>query len=309
MPETGFPYVVVDVFTRDRFGGNQLAVITDARGLSDRQMQQIAAEFNFAETSFVLPPEAEGNTARVRIFTRMHEVPFAGHPNVGTAYVLGRLGGVFGRPPGRRMRFEEAAGLVEVDILDEDGAVVGATITAPRRLEVGPQIEPAVVAACVGLDRADVLVANHAPVRVSVGLPFVVAELRPEALSRARPQLDCFRDAAARPGHTDLTGRFSVYVYSRLDVGPARLGARMFAPLSGNFEDPATGSAAAALGAFLATSDPRPEGRIEITVEQGVAAGRPSEILLAVRKAAGEVDLVEVSGRCVQTMRGVLTLA
>ncbi len=149
-----YPYVVVDVFTTAQFGGNQLAVITDARGLSGTQMQQIATEFNFSETTFVLPPPDPSFTATVRIFTRTREVPFAGHPNVGTAYVLGRQDNIFGSVPTPAMRFDEKAGPVDVVLLDDGGAVSGATITAPGPLEVGPEVAPDIIAQCVGLSGA-----------------------------------------------------------------------------------------------------------------------------------------------------------
>src|SRR5918911_1168207 len=141
-------YEVVDVFTTTRFGGNPLAVIPDARGLSDALMQRIAAEFGYSETTFVLPPADAQHTAHVRIFTPTTEVPFAGHPNVGTAFVLARRGAVFGQPVGERMRFEERAGVVGVTVLRADGAVTGAAITAPRALEVGQEVAVDLVAAC-----------------------------------------------------------------------------------------------------------------------------------------------------------------
>src|SRR5215212_11854971 len=126
-----FAFITVDVFTDRRFGGNPLAVFPDARGLSDADMQALAAEFNYSETTFVLPPENPANTARVRIFNRTYEMPFAGHPNVGTGYVLASQG----QGTGDVMRFEELAGIVEVRIdRDAAGAVVGATIAAPQAL-------------------------------------------------------------------------------------------------------------------------------------------------------------------------------
>src|SRR4029453_15560480 len=128
---THVAYEVVDVFTTSRFGGNPLAVITDARGLDDALMQGIAAEFGFSETPFVRPPADPQHTAHVRIFTPIAEMPFAGHPNVGTAFVLARRGAAFGRPAGEQMCFEERAGLVGVTVLRGGGAVTGAAITAP----------------------------------------------------------------------------------------------------------------------------------------------------------------------------------
>ena len=133
-------FVTVDVFTDQRFFGNPLAVITDARGLSGDEMQAIATEFGYSETTFVLPPDNPANTARVRIFTPTTEVPFAGHPNVGTAFVLGNLPDLFGSALGNTLRFEEIAGLVEIDLIRKGDVVVGATIRAPRPLELGAEI-------------------------------------------------------------------------------------------------------------------------------------------------------------------------
>src|ERR1700743_3355865 len=132
------PFQTVDVFTDRKFGGNPLAVIPDAQGLSTEQMQSIAAEFNLAETTFVLPPKDGAHTAEVRIFTPRSEMPFAGHPNVGTAFVLARAGTCHGRPVGSdRVIFEEKAGLVPVEILKDDGTVVGSRLASPQPLSVG----------------------------------------------------------------------------------------------------------------------------------------------------------------------------
>ena len=145
------PYKTVDVFTGTPFSGNPLAVILNAQGLSETIMQRIAVEFNYSEVTFVCPPENPKNTARVRIFTPTCEVPFAGHPNVGTAFVLGQETHLFGRRINDTMRFEERAGVVEVTLIREHGIVVGATIKAPEPLTLGPVVEPSVVAECVSL--------------------------------------------------------------------------------------------------------------------------------------------------------------
>src|SRR5690348_1452383 len=169
-----FSFVTVDVFTDRRFGGNPLAVFPDARGLSDQQMQSLAAEFNYSEATFVLPPADPANTARVRIFNRTAEMPFAGHPNVGTGYVLANLG----RDIGGVLRFEEIAGRVEVRASrDASGAVTGAEIDAPRPLVLGPELTAAQVAACVGIAAADVVTDRHRPVQASVGVDFFFAEV------------------------------------------------------------------------------------------------------------------------------------
>src|SRR5258708_8638207 len=145
-------YITVDVFTDRAFGGNPLAVVLDAGGLSTTQMQAIALEFNYSETTFVLPPQKPANDAQVRIFTVGYEIPFAGHPNVGTAFVLAMLAAT----PPERLLFEEQAGLVPVEILMEQGRVAGAELTAPQPLNRLSQVSVEQAAACLSLSGADV---------------------------------------------------------------------------------------------------------------------------------------------------------
>src|SRR5450432_2020069 len=166
-------YVTVDVFTDRAFGGNPLAVVLDAGGLSTAQMQAIAVEFNYSETTFVLPPRDAAHDAQVRIFNVTAEMPFAGHPNVGTAFVLAAQAA---KPPAR-LRFEEIAGLVPVEILSEAGKVVGAELTAPQPFKRFTPFSAEQVAACISLSAADVRIDRHPPVIVSVGMPFLVAEV------------------------------------------------------------------------------------------------------------------------------------
>lgn len=303
----GIGYETFDVFTTTRFGGNPLAVVPDARGLDDATMQRIATEFNYSESTFVLPPEDSANTARVRIFTPASEIPFAGHPNVGTAFALARMGRVFGRAVGDVMRFEERAGLVEVEILREAGAVVGASIRAPQAPEFGPDIDVATVAACASIAADDVLATNHAPQKCSVGLPFAFAELTSlEALARAKPSPVAFEAADRAYPHAD--DAFALFLYVRTGDDPARVRARMFAPLSGVPEDPATGSASAALGALLGSLRAGEDGPFELFIDQGVEMGRPSRIEVSARIADGSVREVAIAGRCVPVMRGTIDL-
>ncbi len=297
-------YATVDVFTTTPFSGNPLAVIPDARGLSDADMQKIATEFNYSESTFVLPPSDPTNTAQVRIFTPTTEVPFAGHPNVGTAYVLGSMAEVFGKPVGSVLRFEEEAGLVEVELARDGDRVVSTSITAPRPLEIGSTIDPATIAACTGLSLADIATRNHSPVFLSVGLKFAFAELADlDALGRAKPDPAAFEQAAMDYLHE---GRdFSLFVYARLgDSGDLR--ARMFAPLDNVTEDPATGSASAALAAYHASLRPEADGTFNSLITQGVEMGRRSEIHLAAEKTGGVVGKVRVAGSCVPVMRGTI---
>jgi trans-2,3-dihydro-3-hydroxyanthranilate isomerase len=299
-------YTTVDVFTSTRFEGNPLAVMADARGLSDAAMQKIAAEFGYSEVTFVLPPESPENTARVRIFTPTMEIPFAGHPNVGTAYVLGQQSEIFGRPIGDTLRFEEKAGLVEVALKRREGRVTTATIRAPRPLEIEDTIPDGVIAGCVSIDPASIRKNTHVPVFVSVGLKFAVAELESlEALAAASPNINGFQTAAK-----SVTGShdFSLFLYVRSAVTPWKIRARMFAPLDNVIEDPATGSASAALSAYLVSLLPEADISQHVTIEQGVEMGRRSIIELDVVKRAGTVTDVTISGSCVPVMKGEIIL-
>ena len=296
-------YITVDVFTDRAFGGNPLAVILDAGGLSTAQMQAIASEFNYSETTFVLPPQDPTHDAQVRIFTVNREIPFAGHPNVGTAFVLATQAA---RPPARLV-FEEKAGLVPVEILTEDGKVAAAELTAPQGLKKLTHLTAEQAAACVSLSAADIRTDRHPPQNVSVGLPFLVAELASrDALRRARPDADAF----ARTLPCD--GSEAVYLYTR-DVPAAEacdLQARMFHPgSSGLSEDPATGSATAAAAALLADLASERDGELKLRIGQGVDMNRPSLLLTRVRKANGVVMSTHVGGACVQMMEGTFRLA
>ncbi len=288
-----YPFETVDVFTDRRFGGNPLAVFTDARGMSDAQMQSLAAEMNLSETTFVLPPDDPTHTARVRIFHRTAEMPFAGHPNVGTACVLAR----HGRDKDGVLLFEEIAGLVEVKIQrDANGTVIGATIAAPQPLSTDITLPVAGIAACAGLAPSDVVVTAHQPLQASVGVRFVLTEVKAEALARAVPDLAAFR--ALEAAHPELEKRLSLFLYVR-DGESIR--ARMFAPLAGTWEDPATGSASATLAALLLSLDGVESARFELT--QGVEMGRPSLLHLTARRTENGIRAT-VGGGCVPVLRG-----
>ena len=305
-----FSFVTVDVFTDRRFGGNPLAVLPDASGLGDAEMQSLAAEFNLSETTFVLPPDDPANTARVRIFNRTSEMPFAGHPNVGTGWVLAGLG----RDRGGVLRFEEIAGLVEVQV-QRDGAAPtprAVTIAAPQPLSLGPEMPVDLLAGCVGLAAEEVVVAAHRPVVASVGNSFVVAEVTAPALSRAIPDLARFK--AAREAFPALgPRRLPLYLYTHDGEaahdgeprGATRLRARMFSPLSGTLEDAATGSAATPLAALLLSLTGDREHRYEVT--QGVEMGRPSLLLCTAHRAADSIR-ASVGGSCVAVQQGEIEL-
>ncbi len=275
-------YLVYDVFTRVPFGGNPLAVVPDATGLPDAALLPVAREFGFSETAFVYPPEA-GGTARVRIFTPTQEVPFAGHPLIGTAVALAESGG-----PAEQL-LETGAG--PIGCLAEAGR---AAFERHAELEVLHHPDPGFVAACLGLPEKAVRTENHAPAIASAGLPFLLAELEGQRqLAKCRPQIEMFRRGQAE---FDLAFDFAIYAYTRHED---RIRARMFAPLDDIPEDPATGSAAAALGLFLADLEGRAQAA---TIEQGVEMGRPSVISMM-----AEPGSVTISGAAVRVMEGRIT--
>ena len=292
-----YDFVTVDVFTDKRFGGNQLAVFPDARGISDAEMQSLATEFNLSETTFVLPPADPKHTARVRIFNRTAEMPFAGHPNVGTGFVLAQQG----RDKNGVLLFEEIAGLVEIKIDRKGGAIAGATIAAPQPLSLGLKLPAETIARCTGLGVGDIVVAAHPPVLATVGNPFVIAEVAGPALSRAVPDLAAFR--ASEAAMPVLNGRLSIYIYAR---DGATVRARMFAPLAGTVEDPATGSAATPLAALLLSLGKEQSAAFEIM--QGVEMGRPSLLRAAARRTEDGIRAT-VGGGCVPVLTGTAALA
>ena len=287
-----FQFVTVDVFTDRRFGGNPLAVFPDAQGMTDAEMQSLAAEFNLSETTFVLPPADKANTARVRIFNRKNEMPFAGHPNVGTAWVL--------RDRGSKLRFEEIAGLVEVEIADGKP-----TIAAPQPLQLGAEMPADLLAGCVGIATNEVIVANHKPVLATVGNSFVIAEVTGEALTRAVPDLGRIREAHKRYDAAG-PGRLPLYLYAHDGTNDgARVRTRMFSPMSGTVEDPATGSAATPLAALLLSL--KKDSEHKITIVQGVEMGRPSLLLCAAKRGADGIRAT-VGGGCVPVLKGEVSL-
>jgi trans-2,3-dihydro-3-hydroxyanthranilate isomerase len=296
-------FVTVDVFTARRFCGNPLAVVFDGDRLSTAQMQSIAGEFNLSETTFVLPPNEAAHTAEVRIFTPRAELPFAGHPNLGTAFALANRGSVFGRPIGDRVVFEERAGLVPLELLREGTTTVGARLTAPQPLSRGKDIAADVIAAACSIAVEDVETRHHPPCIASCGIAFVIAELKTvQALQSAQPRPEAFsRDLAA-------AGAPGIHLYARDGADGVDLRARMFAPVYGVPEDPATGSANLALAALLASLRPEPDLALEWRIAQGVEMGRPSLLDAAAEKRDGSVVATRIGGRCVAVMTGTIDI-
>jgi trans-2,3-dihydro-3-hydroxyanthranilate isomerase len=298
-------FQTVDVFTGTQFAGNPLAVVLNAEGLSTQQMQAIAAEFNLAETTFVCPPKDPAHTAEVRIFTPRSEMPFAGHPNVGTAFVLARAGFCYGRPvSGDSVTFEEKAGLVPIEILRDGGTVVGAKLASPQPLSVGAEIPGELVSSACGVALEDIETANHRPCIASCGAPFILAELKTRtALASANPNGDVFRlEVTKHPA-------VSIMIYTQVDEADIHIRARMFAPHLNIPEDPATGSANVALIGLLAKLRPEANLSLSKTIAQGVEMGRTSILEAKAEKHNGIVTATFIGGRCVPVMSGTIALA
>jgi trans-2,3-dihydro-3-hydroxyanthranilate isomerase len=297
-------FETVDVFTQHRFSGNPLAVVLNAQGLSTEQMQAIAGEFNLAETTFVLPPKDSAHTAEVRIFTPRAEMPFAGHPNIGTAFVLARAGTSYGRTiPQDRVIFEEKAGLVPISLLKDGTSIVGARLASPQPLTVGDEVPIDAVASACGIAADDIETRNHAPCIASCGVGFILAEIKTRiALASAMPHIDVFRRDIANRGTT------GILIYTEVDDHDINIRARMFAPLKGIPEDPATGSANVALIGLLAKLKPEPDLHLSKTIAQGVEMGRPSLLEAEAEKRGGVVTATFIGGRCVPVMSGTIDL-
>ncbi len=296
-------YLTLDVFTGETFGGNPLGVVPDARGLTTEQMQAITREFGYSESTFVLPPSDSAHDAQVRIFTPAREIPFAGHPNVGTACALAHLGHVHGKEIGEQLLFEERAGLVPVKLLPpQGGGDVAAEFTAPQELSLGETLSAEAVADCLGLAPDDIVTGRHQPTWASVGLPFFIAEVRDrDVLAKAKPRAERFAE------HLPIAGSDDIHVYCRCQEGDEfDLRTRMFAPLQGIIEDPATGSANAALTGFLASLEA--DGTHRFSIAQGVEMGRPSRLETTAVKSDGAVTEIRVGGSSVVVMKGTMLL-
>jgi trans-2,3-dihydro-3-hydroxyanthranilate isomerase len=296
----GYRFLTCDVFTDRRFGGNQLAVLPDATGLTDAAMQQITREFNYSETTFVLP-STRGCTRKVRIFTPAKEIPFAGHPNVGTAYVLATIGELGTIDGTTTVTFEEKAGTVPV-VIHRHAAGFRCVLSAPERLSVGPALDPVVIASAISVSPSDIVTTTHPPQVASVGLPFVFAEVRDRGvLEKARLNMAGFDAVKAEGVHPDIL----FYARSHDDVD---IRARMFAPYDGVMEDPATGSANCALGAMLAGYDAKGDGTIAYRIAQGVEMGRPSLLIAEADTKAGNVVAARIGGDSVMVSEGEITV-
>jgi trans-2,3-dihydro-3-hydroxyanthranilate isomerase len=292
-------YYTLDVFTDRVFGGNPLAVFPDAREIPAGQMQRAARELNLSETVFVLPPQTAEGTRRLRIFTPGVELPFAGHPTVGTAILLAMLGEVAMEGDEARIVFEEGVGPVPVTIRGRGGKPDFAQLSAAMLPESRPAPAREEIAALLGLSADEVGAEGYEAEAVSCGVPFVIAPLRDlDALGRARVDPAVWQRLLADAWAPH------VYVFTPETGSAADFRVRMFAPAMGIVEDPATGGAASAFAGYLATRGAAADGTLRWTVEQGIEMGRPSTLYLEADKADGAVTAIRVGGSAVLVGKG-----
>ena len=299
-------FFVLDVFTNQALAGNPLAVVLDAEGLSDARMQSIAREFNLSETVFVLPPENPAHSAKLRIFTPAKELPFAGHPTVGTAILLAKERfGDSDADQNAMVVLEEAIGNVRCGVVLKNGAAGFAEFDVPRLPRpADPLGDKELIAAALGLEPNEIGFENHRPCAFEAGVPFAfvpVANLA--ALARVSPYQAHWEDAFGRGG------QMGAYIYCRqTNSHDSTFAARMFAPHMGIGEDPATGSAAAAFAGVVRHYDKITDGTHYLRIEQGFDMGRPSMIDLEVDVEAGQLNAVRIGGQAVVVSSGELYL-
>lgn len=299
------PFFTADVFTSEMFGGNQLAVFPAPGGVAARLMQAIARELNLSETVFVFPPEDSAHTRKLRIFTPGTEVPFAGHPTVGAAFVLASIGEVALDGANTSIVFEEGVGPVPVTIRAEGGRPTYCELTAARHPDFGPPPPPVEeIAAVLSLRPDDIRQDGFSPRAVSCGVPFLFVPLRDEgALARARPDLTIWERSFSR--------WWAPHLYPFVETAGRKgvdIRARMFAPEMGIAEDPATGAAAAALAGYLAATRPPGDGTLHWVVDQGIEMGRPSRLHVECDRDDGKIMAVRVGGSAVMVAEGTLAL-
>jgi trans-2,3-dihydro-3-hydroxyanthranilate isomerase len=297
-------FVTLDVFTREPLAGNPLAVVLDAEGLDSERMQRIAREFNLSETVFLFPPEDPRHRAKLRIFTPGRELPFAGHPTVGTAVLLALRGGN-DATSASAFGLEETGGVVSC-AAEVNGEGQGyARFRVPRLPEIcGEGREVAEAAWGLGLDPTDIGFDRHMPSRHTAGVPYDLVPVRSlDAVGRAKPNGEAFAKVFGDGNHP------TAYVYTRETVRTEHhFHTRMFAPSFGMAEDPATGSAVAALVGALMQFEPMGEGEHSFTIEQGYEMGRPSEIALQLVIRNGALVSAEIGGGAVVVSEGELFL-
>lgn len=295
---------VLDVFTTTPFAGNPLAVVLDAEGLDTGDMLAITREFNLSETVFVLPPLDPVNTARIRIFTPGGELPFAGHPTVGTAALLADLHAGEHLRNGVIIALEENIGLIRAEVSRNPRKGLRAVFDLPRLPEALPiELNPIEVAAALGVDVLDLGFGAHGLSVWSAGVPFAMVPVRDRAVLATAG----VADGAAWRAAFAATGKGAAYVYCCDPEGAGHhIRARMFSPMMGITEDPATGSAAAAFAGVAATVERPEDGLHQLVIEQGFEMGRPSLLALDLEIRGGILQRAALGGSAVRISEGTL---
>ncbi len=296
-------YLTLDVFTDRPFGGNQLAVFPDATGLPEDLLLPITREFNFSEVTFVYPATDAQHTRRVRIFTPEKEMPFAGHPTIGTAAALALAEGVLGGATSGTLALDLKIGTVPVDVRIEGDGLAWAELSAAKMPEVGPSVPTLnTMAEILSLDAKDLVGGALSPQAVSCGYPFLLVPLKSvEAVQRARVRVDLWEQTLKRSWAPEI-----LVAAREPEQGEQHWRARMFAPGINVPEDPATGSAIASFGGWLAMKESKADGEFAWTIRQGIEMGRPSLLQVRATKVAGAVTAVKVAGHAVLIGEGRL---
>lgn len=310
-----YRFIQVDVFTDTPFGGNPLAVFPEAEGLTTEEMQCLAREMNLSETTFVLPPQVTGADFKVRIFTPAKELPFAGHPVVGTHWVLAHVGSVELREPVTQVRFELGVGVLPADLWVSDGRVERVVMTQDRPTFYAILEDVTELVAGLGLP-PEAIIETGLPVQVvSTGVPQMMVPVRSLAEVQALDAGQLNIAALNRACHSVGTECVMVFTFET-ERPEATVHVRMFAPLLGVPEDPATGSANGALGAYLVhhvsagsalrRAVPITEPTTYILSEQGAELGRPSTLYVEVDSEGDEIIAVRVGGQVMPVAEGVV---
>lgn len=297
-------YSIVDVFTDTPFAGNPLAVIHDGSNLSTDEMQKIATEFGFSESSVICHPDNDQTNAKVRIFTPHEEIPFAGHPNIGTAWVIANKKTAAVYNDSENLIFDEKGGIVDVTLKSEDDKVTGANIIAPQELEIYGHPDFNLMAECLGLSNDQLIASGEIPCVASVGLPFAFVEVdNVESLGAIKLNLSAFEKAAELGPKTVDDFCICAFCVIKEDGHNIYVRSRVFSPLASPVEDPATGSASGALGSLLANKyNCAP---LTVFITQGVEMGRRSNITVTIPQIPCQPI---ISGHCVLISDGIIFL-
>lgn len=298
-------YLTLEVFTSKMFGGNQLAVFPDATDIPEELLLPITRRFNYSEVTFVYPAKDAGHTRTVRIFTPEKEMPFAGHPTIGTAAALALAEGALGGATEGTLTLDLKIGSVPVDVRVEGDNLAWAELSVAKLPEIGPTVPTLnTMAEILSLDAKDLVGGALSPQAVSCGYPFLLVPLKSvDAVQRARVRVDLWEQTLKRSWAPEI-----LVAAREPEQGEQHWRARMFAPGINVPEDPATGSAIAAFGGWLAMKESKTDGEFAWTIRQGIEMGRPSLLEVRATKAGGAVTAVRVAGRSVLVGEGNLRM-